>query len=511
MKNNHYKTILIIACAITILSSCADIDPWEDAHIDQFEFSNINNLHDQTVNTVSENELDFDRLDIYVDLSDGIAPAWQKQKNKEIFKWFLNASRLYGEVHTMGRASLNSSKEDFNIAELDDQGQLIETLMNPESASKLIYAQLQDNLNAAVDGNREALFISDFEEYKESGTKKVAESAIYSVAFQKWGDKGHNLYLYRLPYQDGSKEKNLVIAMLLSSENLESNGNSLRKSLGKELSVVPDLSFEHKPYSIFVQDSINSKLVGTQMPAYEVSADNDWKDWNPSLNHENVIFTEPWSFYLDPSFQEQVKSKLTEGLIINSTLGSYMKIKSFKIRTNDISEDLALNSEVNYFSEMQKNIQLSKDEGGNILWSVDDLNLPLLTEGFEENTKKLKSKYASPNFNRSIEVVQVIDLNETLIADLMKNDPTKVKLHTITVNDRIAQYTTSEPTCWRVTISVDDVELDMSQMDEYKFTDPTGNMNSSLSESLKVVARHWKNEILTKESTLYTFHYTFNL
>ena len=163
----------------------------------------------------------------------------------------------------MGRRSKNAPKEDIGLSVGMSQGAQIELLMNPESASKLIYAQIQDNLDSIVANNREAIFISDFEEYKDSKSLTVAKAAIYSGAFEKWLDKGHNLHLYRLPYMDGEKSKNLVIAMFCSSQSSSSTVNGLIQKIEEEKGVSPDVSYVHNPFKIDYQDSISTDLHGT--------------------------------------------------------------------------------------------------------------------------------------------------------------------------------------------------------------------------------------------------------
>lgn len=414
----------------------------------------------------------------------------------------------------MGRRSKNAPKEDIGLSEGMSQGAQIELLMNPESASQLIYAQIQDNLDSINTKNREAIFISDFEEYKDSKSLTVAKAAIYSGAFQKWLDKGHNLHLYRLPYSDGEKSKNLVIAMFCSSQSSNSTVNGLIQNIKEERGVAPDISFTHNPFKINYQDSITTDLHGTVLygkNGYETIGHNKWTTWNTSLGYEIHSMQADWDYFLTKNFLQFSEGRLSEGLLLNTSASSYMTINGLNVSVKDITSALALNSEVNYFKNVQSEIKLATNEGGNIVWSENDTtNYPYLSEVFEKNTKNLKDIYDNPSYSNNVKDLQLaIELDQDLFDDWMKNDPSKVKVHLNLNKNKIPGYRANgDPFGWAILIDVDDIELNLNHFESYIFTDPKGNVNKSLSESLKNVALYWEKQLLENESRIYTYYLT---
>jgi hypothetical protein len=515
MKMNHIKFTVLIAVLSLSFVSCSS-DPWEEvlkqAHENQFTAENVEDFHAKTYTSLKAAEIDESKVDIYVDLSDGIAPAWADDGNKELFKTIINRTTTRSTIVPMGRRSKNAPKEDIGLSIGMSQGAQIELLMNPESASKLIYAQIQSNLDSIVLNNREAIFISDFEEYRESQSLKVAKVAIYNGAFEKWLDKGHNLHLYRLPYMDGEKSKNLIIAMFCSSQSSTVNG--LIQKIEEEKGVSPDVSFVHNPFKINYQDSISTDLHGTILygdNGYETNGHKDWTTWNTSLGYEIHSMQADWEYFLDKDFLEVSKGRLSEGLLLNTSASNYMTIKGLNVSVMDITSALELNSEVNFFEDVQSKIELTKDPGGNIVWSDNDtINYPYLNYVFEENTRTLKDLWSKPTFSQTYkELPFAIQLDQKLFDDLMKNDPSKVKVHSKLNPNKINSYRAAgDPFGWSVLLDVDNIEVNLDYFDSYIFTDPKGNVNKSLSESLKNVSLYWEQQLLEKESRIYTYYIT---
>jgi hypothetical protein len=507
MKN--LKTLTFFALSSLTFLSC-DSDPWEIAHAFQFTTENVEDLHSKTFTSLEKDPLDYTQFDIYVDLSDGIAPAWGVPENKEIFKTIINRSMGHeSEIITMGRPSKNAPKKDIDISESMGKGTIAELLMDPEGATDLVYAQIQENLENVIRNNREAIFISDFEEYKDSDKKEVAKTAIYSGVFENWLSKGHNLFFYRLPYSHGDKSKNLIIAAFTSSSDEGSEVNELIANLTDEHGLTPDLFFAHNPFKINFQDTIKSQRRGTILKSYEMSGHDEWSTWNLDLGYENGILLEDWNYYLDSDFQQMVKGTLSEGLLLNTQVSDFMTIENLEIRVTDISDALKLNSEINYFKELKENIELSTDKGGNVVWSANDLELELITEGIKEHSDSLLPKYAEPSFKETDKPLSLV-LNKELFDDWMKNDPTKVKVHIKLNPDKVRTYYSEEggSFSWSVKIDVSDLSLNLSLLDEYIFMDPQGNPNMSLSESLKNVSLYWEKQLLNHESRIYTYYLT---
>ena len=516
---NHIKlTALTAVLSLSFVSCSCSSDPWveaqEQAHEKQYTAENVEDFHGKTYTSLKPDTLDESNVDIYVDLSDGIAPAWADDGNKELFKTIINRTTTSSTIIPMGRRSKNAPKEDIGLSVGMSQGAQIELLMNPESASKLIYAQIQSNLDSIVLNNREAIFISDFEEYRDSKSLTVAKAAIYNGAFEKWLDKGHNLHLYRLPYMDGEKSKNLVIAMFCSSQSSNSTVNGLIQKIEEEKGVSPDVSFVHNPFKIDYQDSISTALHGTILygdNGYETMGHNQWTTWNTSLGYEIHSMQADWDYFLDDAFLEVSEGRLSEGLLLNTSASNYMTINSLNVSITDITSALELNSEVNFFEDVQNKLELTTDPGGNIVWSENDtINYPFLGYVFEENTKNLQEMWSQPSFsNHYKELPFAILLDQKLFNDLMKNDPSKVKVHLELNPDKINSYRANGgPFGWSLQIDVKNIEVDLDHFESYIFTDPKGNVNLSLSESLKNVSLYWEKQLIEKESRIYTYYIT---
>jgi len=518
---------LITLTAVLSLSFVSCTPSWEEkveeayqkalgqAHENQFTAENVEDYHSKTYTSLKSVELDESKVDIYVDLSDGIAPAWDNDRYKDLFKTIVNRTYDISTIVPMGSESKNGRTEDIGLGEAKNKGDLAEILMNPVIVSTRWYAQIGNNLDSIVLNNREAIFISDFEEYKNSTNRTVAETAIYSNAFKKWLDKGHNLQLYRLPYMDGEKSKNLIIAMFSSSESTNSVVNDLIQRIEEEKGVSPDVSFVHNLFKIDYQDSISTDLHGTILygeNGYETKGHKEWTTWNTSLGYEIHSMQADWDYFLDDDFLEVSEGRLSEGLLLNTSARNYMTIKGLNVSVMDITSALKLNSEVGYFEDIQSKIELTTDRGGNIVWSENDtINYPYLNYVFEENTKDLQEMWSQPSFSKNYqELPLAIQLDQKLFDDLMKNDPSKVKVHLKLNPDKINSYRAENggPFGWAVQIDVANIEVDLDHFESYIFTDPKGNINKSLSESLKNVALYWEKQLLEHESRIYTYYIT---
>ena len=504
MKSRYFKLLAVGVAVSGFFSSCEPEDPWKEVHDSQFEPDNVQDYHERTLHSSTEDQLNYESIDIYVDLSDGIAPAWSNNQIKQFFTTLMNRNIDDSRIVTMGRRSRNAAPEDINLDQ--EAGTLIEVLMNPGIASNLLYAQLQQNLEKIIEGDREAVFISDFEEYLEDGKLDVAKSAIFTSAFKTWMDKGHELYFYRFPYVEGDKQKNLVVVFFTSSTNGDSKVHETISALKNDPGVEPELVFEQDPFIIDFQDSVKTGLKGTFMSAYETWKHDLWNSWKLTDNFESHFFPANWSYYTEPDFQEQVGGNLSQGLLLNTKVSDLIEIKNIKLEVFDISEALRLNTEVTYFEKIQDQVELTIDNGGNKVWSENDLFLPLISEGFDENTNVLRSKYTNPKYSKE-ELPLVLELDQELFNDWLKNDPENVKVHTKMNLERMkSKYMDDNPFSWEMNINVTDVELNLELLDSYEFIDPTGTPNKSLSESLKNLALYWERKLLEKNSNLYTYY-----
>ena len=92
---NHIKlTALTAVLSLSFVSCSCSSDPWEkaqeQAHEKQYTAENVEDFHGKTYTSLKADTLDESNVDIYVDLSDGIAPAWADDGNKDLFKTIIN-------------------------------------------------------------------------------------------------------------------------------------------------------------------------------------------------------------------------------------------------------------------------------------------------------------------------------------------------------------------------------------------------------------------------------------
>ena len=506
------KMGLMILAVLVIAScdSCGD-DPWCEITTNQLEVSNLESYLDKINSKQESTGLDTKSIDLYIDLSDGMAPAWNVETNKEIFQKIIIRTQDYNPNYfTMGRDK-KGKKYEADIDFLKEQGRIAEGLMMPEKESDLIYAQINPSLKTLVQNNHEAIFISDFEEYLELRAQplKVASTAIYGESFLQWINSGHNLYIYRLPYTDNEKKKNLIIAMFLSSDS-QSNGNIVRSRLFKEHNLQPDIVFDHNPFSIHYEDSIaNSKSpAGTVAEEYDIKENSVWNNWSTDGNQEIIPLSWHFSEYIN-SYGGQLNGKVAEGLLLDNSSPEYFKITEIDAITFDITNDLQLNTKINHLENIKSQIEMEQNQFGDSVWTASSINsLLCLNEGFDTNSYNIKSEFSAAKFS-PVSVSDVFELDQEIFSQ-WNGDQAATPLNLRYNENKIAKNEPNEGYCWATYITIQDLEIDNEKFKDFDFIDPENNLNSSLSQSLYNVAINRKKQILENENILYKYYFLIN-
>ncbi len=195
---------LFVGCGGGVRSTnpCDDVDAWANANelIAAYDSAQRPPLHVSPPGAPV----------VYVDFSSGLIQAYQSNpKNGEMISFV--ADKLVDPKITW------YSMADGAITSLEgmQSSLLFGKVTNPMSYSKAILAPIKDALDSITLGSREALLITDFEEFipnKTGVSPPYVEdfSAYAKEPFKRWMGKGNKITFFSNPYQEKAKDKREV-------------------------------------------------------------------------------------------------------------------------------------------------------------------------------------------------------------------------------------------------------------------------------------------------------------
>ncbi|WP_431293524.1 hypothetical protein [Pedobacter sp. P26] len=141
---------------------------------------------------------------LYIDFSSGINKAFSDPTIKSMMSACFNTVLTQQfEVYKLGSNKISLLKVT-NTTELGQQ------VSDPKQYAD-IWAPLQSTVEKIVDGNSDALLITDFEEWQKN--IEVTNTAFLKIPFSKWLEKGNAVHFFIADYKEGKVNKHLYFTI----------------------------------------------------------------------------------------------------------------------------------------------------------------------------------------------------------------------------------------------------------------------------------------------------------
>ena len=141
-----------------------------------------------------------EEFEAYFDFSDGMNWAYNNDTTKTILKDIVN------KVSNENGAKIYSMADDQITLLPEKTTTLFNTIMSPASYTKK-FAPIEKTLARIIESDKNALMVTDFEEYTTDG--KIQTAAFASKYFEEWLNRGYDIKFYITDYKEKGKEKHL--------------------------------------------------------------------------------------------------------------------------------------------------------------------------------------------------------------------------------------------------------------------------------------------------------------
>lgn len=155
-----------------------------------------------------------DSIDAYFDFSDGMNWAYQNDTTKNILKDIVN------KVINVNEAKIYSMADDKITLLSEKTTTLFNIIMSTSSYSQQ-FAPIEKTLARIIESDKNALLVTDFEEYTTDG--KIQTAAFASKYFEEWLNRGYDIKFYITDYTESTMHKHLYYILFNTSSHTLQN------------------------------------------------------------------------------------------------------------------------------------------------------------------------------------------------------------------------------------------------------------------------------------------------
>lgn len=161
---------------------------------------------------------------LYIDFSSGINKAFAEPGIKDMMNACFNTILAQKfDVYKLGSNQISL----LNISNTTELGQRVS---DPAQYGD-IWAPIQSAVEKIVEGNNDALLITDFEEWQKN--TEVTGTAFLKIPFSKWLEKGNTIHFFIADYKEGKVNKHLYFTVFnCGNPNESSMISKLESKLG---------------------------------------------------------------------------------------------------------------------------------------------------------------------------------------------------------------------------------------------------------------------------------------
>ncbi|RAJ33026.1 hypothetical protein [Pedobacter cryoconitis] len=201
------------------------IDPFEDGKFNLYD-QELGNRIEAYNNAVAPNNANSKSGSpaLYIDFSSGINKAFAVPGIKDLMTNCFNTVLAQKfEVYKLG----SNKVSPLNITNTTELGQRVS---DPAQYAD-IWAPIQSAVEKIVEGNNDALLITDFEEWQKNS--EVTNTAFLKIPFSKWLERGNTIHFFIADYKEGTVAKHLYFTIFnCGNPNESSMISKLEAKLG---------------------------------------------------------------------------------------------------------------------------------------------------------------------------------------------------------------------------------------------------------------------------------------
>ncbi len=210
-KGKVFSFVLVIGVLVLlVIDSCGCVntgseDPFVKARFNPYDQDLGTRIaaYNNTI-TSQHNKSKSGNPALYIDFSSGINNAFSDPAIRSMMTDCFNTILAQNfEVYKLGSNKITA----LNVANTTDLGQQVS---NPGQYLD-IWAPIQSAVEKIVDGNNDALLITDFEEWQMN--IEVTNTAYLKIPFSKWLEKGNSIHFFIADYKEGAVDKHLYFTI----------------------------------------------------------------------------------------------------------------------------------------------------------------------------------------------------------------------------------------------------------------------------------------------------------
>ncbi len=420
---------------------------------------------------------------LYIDFSSGINNAFNDPTIKNLMADCFNTilSQEF-EVYKLGNRQITP----LNIANTTQLGQQI---ANPAEYQD-IWAPIQDAVDSIVNGEKDALLITDFEEWQDH--HEITTTAYLKKPFKKWLEKGNSIHFFIKEYQEGSRFKYLYFT-IFSYGKADASG------------FLSKLAPKLMPFTTRFDLSVNPYTLATTYPSpqaggvfYETVANS--KEAKNILDLKgNYLNGQPHghSFEFYPfGIDWETINKLRETYQLQNDFNDFFRrlfidlsnedsylLDHFGVSVSDVTSDFE------HFSRSEEAIKrkpkFTQDSNGNSQFDPNEKD-PIVLEYYDPATGKLKESYRYRS-EPTTPLNDVFTLNTVLFANTKKANHHQVEL-AVSFDPKFSLKHIPDP---NALIKVDIIltnsipNISGAKISKFQWINAQGKENIALSESIK--------------------------
>ncbi len=215
-KNKSMQMIIATLCVMSlIICSCGNTE----SQLSSVEKVALYYLKD------TKAPIEQDSIEAYFDFSDGMNWAYQNDTTKIILKDIVN------KISNENGARIYSMADDQITLLPEKTTTLFNTIMSPDSYTKK-FAPIEKTLAQIVKSNKNALLVTDFEEYTTDG--RIQTAAFASKYFEEWLERGYDIKFYITDYMERLTPKHLYYILFnVKNHSLQKKVEDAMKGLPK--------------------------------------------------------------------------------------------------------------------------------------------------------------------------------------------------------------------------------------------------------------------------------------
>ncbi len=424
--------MVIVASCVLLLGGCSK----SGVQISSAEKVALYYMKDMTA--LSEQ----DSIEAYFDFSDGMNWAYQNDTTKNILKDIVN------KVSNENGVKIYSMADDKITLLPETTTTLFNTIMSPASY-KQMFAPIEKTLARIVESDKNALLVTDFEEYTPDG--RIQTAAFASKYFEEWLNRGYDIKFFITDYKEKAITKHLYYILFnTKSHALQKKVEEALKGQPKNyreylLSTNPcklTTSYIGAAYGGCYHDSANQDIVsGTDESGTSESYCNFYLEgWKTiikqnshffqsvgRLNAEYYPFGAAW-----PEIVKNAESAshiegaerftdLLRGLFVDLTFQDSYIVSRLDIIATDVQQDMDA-----YINSLMPQIvgtpkMVDDGEGGLVADPTNE------QKPYYDEKGNIRSEYIyTPQ--SPVQIMDAFVLNQTLFANTLRTNPSKVEI-----------------------------------------------------------------------------------